>query len=265
ALNGLTRPLPYIGHPIANTRIYILDAQGQPAPLGVAGEIYIGGVGVARGYLHRPELTAERFIPDPFSTTPDARLYQTGDLGRWLPDGSIEYLGRNDFQVKVRGFRIEPGEIEARLMQCPGVREAVVVAREDSPGDTRLVAYLCPQADATLDPIVLRQQLSQQLAEYMVPGAFVTLDALPLTPNGKLDRRALPAPDQTAVVSRGYEAPQGELEVALADIWQELLGLTRVGRHDHFFELGGHSLMAVGLIERLRNRGWTLDVRSIFT
>ncbi|ROH75822.1 non-ribosomal peptide synthetase, partial [Lonsdalea populi] len=265
ALNGLTRPLPYIGHPIANTRIYILDAQGQPAPLGVAGEIHIGGVGVARGYLHRPELTAERFIPDPFSTTPDARLYQTGDLGRWLPDGSIEYLGRNDFQVKVRGFRIEPGEIEARLMQCPGVREAVVVAREDSPGDTRLVAYLCPQADATLDPIFLRQQLSQQLAEYMVPGAFVTLDALPLTPNGKLDRKALPAPDRSAVVSRGYEAPQGELEVALAEIWQDLLGLARVGRHDHFFELGGHSLMAVQLITRIRAEFFVeMPVVSIF-
>ncbi|MFC3396063.1 amino acid adenylation domain-containing protein [Brenneria rubrifaciens] len=260
-----TRSFVPIGRPIANTRIYILDTQGQPVPLGVAGEIHIGGVGVARGYLNRPELTAERFIPDPFSTASDARLYKTGDLGRWLPDGSIEYLGRNDFQVKLRGFRIELGEIEARLTQCPGVQEAVVVAREDSPGDTRLVAYLCPQADAVPDPADLRRQLSQHLAEYMVPSAFVILDAFPLTPNGKLDRKALPVPDQTAVVSRGYEAPQGEVETALADIWQDLLGVTRVGRHDHFFELGGHSLMAVSLIERLRNRGLTLDVRSIFT
>ncbi|MGI8443339.1 non-ribosomal peptide synthase/polyketide synthase [Pectobacterium versatile] len=254
-----------IGRPIANTQIYILDALGQPVPLGVAGELHIGGVGVARGYLNRPELTAERFIPDPFSNRPGARLYKTGDLARWLPDGSIEYLGRNDFQVKLRGFRIELGEIEARLMQCTGVQEAVVVAREDSPGDTRLVAYLCPQPGMTPDPADLRQQLSQHLAEYMVPGAFVTLDAFPLTPNGKLDRKALPAPDQSAVATRDYEAPQGDIEIALAAIWQDLLGLARIGRHDHFFELGGHSLMAVSLIERLRNVGLTLDVRSIFS
>ncbi|MFP9449964.1 amino acid adenylation domain-containing protein, partial [Pectobacterium brasiliense] len=254
-----------IGRPIANTQLYILDALGQPVPLGVAGELHIGGVGVARGYLNRPDLTAERFIPDPFSNRPGARLYKTGDLARWLPDGSIEYLGRNDFQVKLRGFRIELGEIEARLMQCPGVQEAVVVAREDSPGDTRLVAYLCPQPGVTPDPADLRQQLSLHLAEYMVPGAFVTLDVFPLTPNGKLDRKALPAPDQSAVATRDYAAPQGEVETALAAIWQELLGLARVGRHDHFFELGGHSLMIVSLIERLRRAGLALDVRGVFS
>ncbi|PHM46881.1 Amino acid adenylation [Xenorhabdus miraniensis] len=254
-----------IGRPIANTQIHILDTHGQPVPIGVTGELHIGGVGVARGYLNRPELTAERFIADPFSTAPDARLYKTGDLARWLSDGSIEYLGRNDFQVKLRGFRIELGEIEARLVQCPGVDEAIVVAREDMPGDTRLVAYLRPQSGAELVPADLRQALSQHLAEYMLPGAFVMLETFPLTPNGKLDRKALPAPDQSAVITRGYAAPVGEPETTLVQIWQTLLGLERVGRHDHFFELGGHSLMVVSLIEQLRNAGWLLDVRSVFS
>ncbi|NHB98701.1 non-ribosomal peptide synthetase, partial [Photorhabdus stackebrandtii] len=252
ALNGLTRTSSYIGHPIANTQIYILDTQGQPVPLGVAGEIHIGGVGVARGYLNRPALTAERFIPDLFSTASDARMYKTGDLGRWLSDGSIEYLGRNDFQLKLRGFRIELGEIEARLAQCSGVREAVVIAREDIPGDTRLVAYLLPQPDAELVPAELRQQLVQHLAEYMLPSAFVTLESFPLTPNGKLDRKSLPAPEQSAVAVRGYEVPIGEMETMLAQIWQDLLGLERVGRHDHFFEIGGHSLMVVQLVTRIQ-------------
>ncbi|WP_200802247.1 amino acid adenylation domain-containing protein, partial [Pectobacterium actinidiae] len=189
-----TQPLPTIGKPLANTRIYILDAQGQPVPIGVTGELHIGGAGVARGYLHQPDLTADRFIADPFSDSTEARLYKTGDLARWLPDGSIDYLGRNDFQIKVRGFRIEAGEIESCLLRCPGVQEAVVIAREESPGDTRLVAYLCAQPDAELHPASLRQQLAASLAEYMIPSAFVTLDALPLTPNGKLDRTALPTP-----------------------------------------------------------------------
>ncbi|MBD2782766.1 non-ribosomal peptide synthetase, partial [Xenorhabdus szentirmaii] len=257
--------VPPIGQPIANTQIYILDTQGQPVPLGVAGEIHIGGVGVARGYLNRPTLTAERFIPDPFSTEPGARLYKTGDIGRWLPDGNIEYLGRNDFQVKLRGFRIELGEIEAHLTRCAGVQEAVVIAREDLPGDKRLVAYVRPQPSVELVPAELRQQLAQHLAEYMLPGAFVTLESFPFTPNGKLDRKALPAPDQSAVVARDYEAPISEPEILLAQIWQELLGLEHVGRHDHFFELGGNSLMAVNLIERLRGLGQALDVRSVFS
>ncbi|MDC9594906.1 non-ribosomal peptide synthetase, partial [Xenorhabdus sp. IM139775] len=256
---------PPIGHPIANTRIYILDAHAQPVPLGVIGEIYIAGAGVARGYLNRPELTAERFLRDPFSAVPDARMYKTGDLGRWRPDGNIEYCGRNDFQVKLRGFRIELGEIEAKLEQCPGVREAIVLAREDEPNQKRLVAYLRPQEDVELQPAELRQQLAQHLAEYMLPSAFVTLAAFPLTPNGKINRQALPAPDSSSVVIRSQEPPIGETETALAQIWQKLLKLPSVSRHDHFFELGGHSLMIVSLIEELRQQGWQLHVRHVFT
>ncbi|MCF5212363.1 non-ribosomal peptide synthetase, partial [Pseudomonas syringae] len=243
-----------IGRPIANTQIYLLDAHGQPVPIGVSGEIHIGGIGVARGYLNRPELTAERFLEDPFSAQPAARMYRSGDLGRWLADGNIEYLGRNDDQVKLRGYRIELGEIESQLAGCPGVREAVVLAREHCPGDKRLVAYLTAQEGAVLSAAQLREQLSQGLAEYMIPSAFVTLARFPLTPNGKLDRRALPAPEDDAFASRGYEAPVGEIEHALAEIWQALLGLERVGRHDHFFELGGHSLLAVQLVSCLRQR-----------
>nr|WP_323872207.1 non-ribosomal peptide synthetase [Xenorhabdus sp. 18] len=257
-------PQPSIGRPIANTRIYILDSHGQPVPLGVAGEIYIAGAGVARGYLNQPELTAERFLIEPFSSDPNARMYKTGDLGRWLPDGTIEYLGRNDFQVKLRGFRIELGEIEAQLMQCHGVQEAVVIAREDASGQKQLVAYLRPQEGVELLPAELRRQLAQYLAEYMLPSAFVTLDAFPLTPNGKLDRQALPAPDGSAVITRQYEAPVGEVETALARIWQDLLGVEQVGRHDHFFELGGHSLLIVSLMEQLHKLGWRLEVRSVF-
>ncbi|WP_434635108.1 amino acid adenylation domain-containing protein [Chromobacterium sp. CV08] len=244
-------PLP-LGRPIANTTVHVLDADGQLAPLGVVGEIHIGGPGVALGYLKRPELTDERFIADPFSADADARLYKTGDLGRWLPDGSIEYLGRTDFQVKIRGFRVEPGEIEARLAACAGVREAAVLAREDAPGDKRLVAYLTAQPGAAPDAAALRAELARDLADYMVPGAFVVLDAFPLTPNGKLDRKALPAPHGAQLTSREYEAPQGETEEALAAIWSALLNVERVGRHDNFFELGGHSLLAVQLLTRVR-------------
>ncbi|CAM3753701.1 Amino acid adenylation [Xenorhabdus thuongxuanensis] len=259
----VTRSIP-VGRPIANTRIYILDAQGQPVPVGVAGEIYIGGIGVARGYLNRLELTTERFLADPFALEPDARMYKTGDLARWLPDGNIEYLGRNDFQVKLRGFRIELGEIEIQLRQCHGVREAVVLAREDEPGQKRLVAYLLPQTGIELVPFDLRHQLSQYLTEYMLPSAFVILDAFPLTPNGKLDRQALPVPDLSAVVARSYAAPVGEREIALVQIWQKLLRVKQISRHDHFFELGGHSLMIVSLIEELRSIGRKLEVRSVF-
>ncbi|MFM0639045.1 amino acid adenylation domain-containing protein [Paraburkholderia metrosideri] len=256
---------PSIGRPLANTQVYILDAQGQPVPVGVSGEIHIGGVGLARGYLGQPELTAQRFIADPFSSDPHARLYKSGDLGRWLPDGTIEYLGRNDFQVKLRGFRIELGEIESRLRACPGVRDALVIAREDQPGDKRLVAYLLAHQDAELAAAGLRDQLAAGLPDYMVPSAFVTLDTFPLTPNGKLDRRALPAPDLDSVVTREYAAPQGEIELAVAQIWQTLLGLERVGRHDDFFELGGHSLLAVQLASRLRQElGVEIALRELF-
>ena len=261
-----------IGCPIANTQIYILDSHLQPVPIGVAGEIYIGGAGVARGYLNRADLTAERFIADPFGQGQDnlagaadnGRLYKTGDLGRWLPDGSVEYLGRNDFQVKIRGFRIELGEVEAQLAKCPGVREAVVMAREDVPGDKRLVAYLVAEAGQEPEAAELRGQLSAVLADYMVPSAYVTLSELPLTPNGKLDRKALPAPDGSAVISRTYEAPHGLTEILVAQVWRELLQLEQVGRHDHFFELGGHSLMVVTLIERLRLHGLSATVRTVF-
>ncbi len=255
---------PPIGRPIANTQIYLLDANGQPVPMGMTGEIYVAGVSVARGYLNRPELTAERFLANPFSSDPDARMYKTGDLGRWLPNGTIEYLGRNDFQVKLRGFRIELSEIEAQLGQCHGVREAVVLVREDKDHQKQLVAYLLAEPNSTLVPAELRQQLTQYLPDYMLPGAFVTLDAFPLTPNGKLDRQALPTPDQAAVVTRSYAAPVGEAEITLAQTWQTLLGIARIGRHDHFFELGGHSLIAVSLIERLHDLGWMLNIHTVF-
>ncbi|MCW7550878.1 amino acid adenylation domain-containing protein, partial [Photorhabdus sp. APURE] len=251
-----------IGRPIANTRVYLLDAERQPVPQGVTGEIYIGGDGVACGYLNRPELTAERFLVDPFSDTPDAQMYRTGDLARYLPDGNLEFLGRNDQQVKIRGFRIEPGEIEARLMDCPAVREAAVLALGDGP-DKRLVAYVAAEAeDGLVDS--LRTRLSALLPDYMVPAAFVRLEAFPLTPNGKLDRRALPVPDEAAFARQAYEAPQGETEAALAVIWRELLGIEHISRHDNFFTLGGHSLLAVRMMERLRHLGLTLAVRNLF-
>ncbi|WP_203228911.1 non-ribosomal peptide synthetase, partial [Lautropia dentalis] len=258
-----------IGKPIGNTRIYILDGQGQPVPIGVTGEIHIGGDGVALGYLNRPELTAERFIPDPFSDEPDARMYRSGDLGYWRADGLIEFVGRNDFQVKIRGFRVELGEIEARLGELPGVRDAVVLAREDHPGDKRLVAYWMAHegaAEETLPDVErLRDHLRAELPAYMVPSAFVKLEVMPLTPNGKVDRKALPAPDAEALVTHMYEAPQGPVEEVLAGIWQELLGVERVGRNDSFFDLGGHSLLAVQLMGRMRrDLGQEIELRELF-
>ncbi|NVE00636.1 non-ribosomal peptide synthetase, partial [Massilia sp. BJB1822] len=250
-----------IGRPIANTQVYVLDAQMQAVPPGVTGELYIGGAGVARGYLNRPELTAERFVANPFGT---GRLYRTGDLARWLRDGSLEFLGRADFQVKVRGFRIELGEIEARLNEYPGVRQAVLIAREAG-GMQQLLAYMVPEAGVTLEPAVLRAALAAQLPEYMLPSAFVTLEAFPLTPNGKLDRRALPAPDSDALPMRRYEAPQGALEEGVAALWRELLGVPQVGREDNFFALGGHSLLAMQLVARVMQQ-WQveLSLRALF-
>ncbi|MDU3002253.1 MAG: amino acid adenylation domain-containing protein, partial [Streptococcus parasanguinis] len=252
----------HIGRPISNTQIYILDEHGEPAPIGVAGEIYIGGAGVARGYLNRPELTAERFVEDRFSGEAGARLYRTGDLGRWLEDGTIAYLGRNDFQVKIRGFRIELGEIEARLSEHAGVRDAAVIAREDVAGDKRLVAYYV--GDAAIGAEELRGHLAARLPDYMVPPAYVHLARLPLTPNGKLDRKALPVPEGDAYAAQAYASPQGETEEAIARIWADLLGVERVGRHDNFFALGGHSLLAVTLVERMRRAGIAADIRTLF-
>ncbi|HET7463283.1 MAG TPA: amino acid adenylation domain-containing protein, partial [Longimicrobium sp.] len=239
-----------LGRPVANTRIYILDGRGEPVPVGVPGEIHVAGGQVARGYLNRPALTAERFGVDPFSGAAGARMYRTGDLGRWRADGMVEYLGRDDFQVKLRGFRIEPGEIEARLVEYPAIRRAAVLAREDVPGDQRLVAYY--EAAAATDAEALQEHLAGGLPGHMVPAAYVWMEALPLTPNGKVDRAALPAPDGGAYAGRGYEAPAGETEQALAEIWSELLGVEKVGRHDDFFRLGGHSLLATRLIVRVR-------------
>jgi acyl-coenzyme A synthetase/AMP-(fatty) acid ligase len=252
-----------IGRPTGNVRIYLLDGAGRPVPVGVPGEMYIGGVGVVRGYLDRSELTAERFVPDSFAGTPGARLYRTGDLARWLPEGRVEFLGRNDFQVKIRGFRIELGEIEGRLVEHPGVSGVVVTAREDSAGDRCLVAYYVGSEAAGAE--ALRAHLSERLPEYMVPAAYVRLEALPLTPNGKLDRKALPAPEGDAYASREYEAPEGKIEVALAQIWTELLGVEQVGRRDHFFELGGHSLLALQVVSRVRQvMDLELELAAVF-
>lgn len=254
-----------IGRPIANTQIHILDAHGEPVPLGAVGEIYIGGAGVARGYWRRPRLTAERFVTDPGADRDGARMYRTGDLGRRRADGAIEYLGRNDAQVKIHGFRIELGEIETELLRQPEVSEAVVLARQDEAGEKCLVAYVMPKGEAACGPDLLRERLKRVLPEYMVPAAYVPLRALPLTANGKLDRRALPAPDRAAYATRAYEAPLGKMEEILAGMWQELLKTDRVGRNDNFFELGGHSMLALSLLERLRRRGMHVELRALFT
>ncbi|HWY54553.1 MAG TPA: amino acid adenylation domain-containing protein [Terriglobales bacterium] len=237
-----------IGRPVANVRIYLLDAELNPVPIGVAGELHIGGVGVARGYLNRPELTAEKFISDPFSTDPDARIYKTGDLARYLPSGEIEFVGRTDDQVKIRGFRIELGEIEVALAKHPALREVAVVAREDEGGDKRLVAYVVPAHQTKITVQDLRRYLRNDLPEHMVPSDFVILSAMPLTPNGKIDRRGLPAPE--AEVSGETNAATDALESQLIKIWQEVLGKKRIGTRDNFFELGGHSLLAAKLMYR---------------
>jgi amino acid adenylation domain-containing protein len=244
--------LPPIGRPIANVRIRIVDSSFDPVPVGVAGELYIGGDCLARGYLHAAELTAERFVPDPFSIEADRRLYKTGDLARWRSDGNIEFLGRIDQQVKVRGFRIESGEIEAVLAEHPDVRDAVVVARNDAAGNMVLVGYVVPRAGRALKRSELRDHLGKKLPDYMVPSVFVPLERLPLTPNGKVDRLALPPPDQTRPeLETGYVPPRTALEKQLAAIWADVLGMERVGIHDNFFELGGHSLLATRMVARV--------------
>ena len=261
--------LPSIGRPVSNCQIHVLDHRHRPVPIGASGEIYIGGANVARGYLHRPELTAQRFVEDPFSSDTSTRLYRTGDVGCWRADGTIDYLGRNDDQVKIRGYRIELGEIEAQLARHEDVREAAVVARTNDSGQKALVAYLTTHEGTTREgtsPAVeaFRAHLKALLPDYMVPSAFVILDALPLTPSGKLDRRSLPAPDMQAYSVREYEEPQGELERSLAQIWRDLLKVERVGRQDNFFELGGHSLLIVQMKERLRRVGLNAEVRNVY-
>ncbi|MBI5099966.1 MAG: amino acid adenylation domain-containing protein, partial [Nitrospirae bacterium] len=242
-----------IGRPISNTQVYILDRHLQPVPAVVPGELYIGGDGLARGYLNRPELTAEKFIPDPFSDRPGVRLYKTGDLARYLPDGNIEFLGRIDNQVKVRGYRIELGEIEAVLRQHPAVRETVVIAREDQPGDKRLAAYVVPDKKSIVTTNELQGFLKKKLPDYMIPSVFVHLDTLPLTVNGKVDHRALPAPDHNITeTGRAYMAPRNKLEIQLTEIWEKILGVHPIGITDNFFDLGGHSLLAVRLTSEIR-------------
>jgi amino acid adenylation domain-containing protein len=253
-------PAP-IGTPIPGTQVYVLDAALEPVPVGVAGELYIAGVGLARGYLNRPGLTAERFVADPHGA-PGSRMYRTGDLARWRSDGALDFLGRADQQIKLRGFRVEPGEIEVALAAQPGVAKAAVVARDDRPGGAYLVAYLVAGTGESLDPVQLRQALVEQLPSHMVPFAFVVLEGLPLTPNGKLDRRALPPPEGGG--AKLAEPPQGPVETAIAAMWADLLHLEHVGRHDNFFELGGHSLLVIALVSRLREQGWQTDMRSVF-
>jgi len=255
-----------IGRAWPNTRLYVLDAWLQQVPVGLVGELYIGGEGLARGYLGRAELTAERFIPDPFSSEPGARMYRTGDNVRWLPDGSLEYVGRLDHQVKLRGFRIEPGEIESVLRDSSLLQDVLVMAREDSPGNKRLVAYAVPSPGRTVDASVLRSALHQRVPEYMVPSAFVMLEALPLTPNGKVDHKALPPPDFSASASASFVAPRDALEQTLAGVWEELLCTQPVSVTQSFFELGGHSLLAVRLVSRLeRQLGRKLPLSTLFT
>jgi acyl-CoA synthetase (AMP-forming)/AMP-acid ligase II/acyl carrier protein len=241
-----------IGQPIANTTIRIVNREGQLVPIGVAGEILIGGIGLARGYYNQPALTTSKFIVDRFSTQAGTKIYRTGDLGRWLPDGNIECLGRIDDQVKVRGYRIELGEIEAVLLQSGLVRQCVVLAREDKAGQKRLVGYVVPMGEFNKQQSI--EQLRRQLPEYMVPAIWMQLESLPLTPNGKTNRNALPDPDASEQATNEYVAPRNEMETTLAGIWQDLLHIDRVGIHDNFFELGGHSLLTMRMVSAIETK-----------
>ncbi|KAK9760749.1 hypothetical protein K7432_014895 [Basidiobolus ranarum] len=252
-----------IGKPIADTRIYLLDIHGQLVPFGAIGEIYIGGSGIARGYLNHPELTAERFLRDPFSSREDARMYKTGDFARYDPDGNVIFLGRKDQQIKIRGFRIEPGEIEAHLIENPLVHQVAVTAL-GTDIDRRLIAYLVAEFDGQLAR-KLREYLTARIPEFMVPVAYVRINALPLTPNGKLDLRALPVPNAEAFSRNTYEVPRGEIEIALAGIWNEVLNIGHISRYDNFFSLGGHSLLALKMISRIGTiLGLEIALRTVF-
>jgi amino acid adenylation domain-containing protein len=254
-----------IGRPISNTQIYILDSNLQSLPVGIPGELHIGGAGLARGYLNRPELTQEKFIPNPFSNYPDSRLYKTGDLARYLPDGNIEYLGRIDNQVKIRGFRIELGEIETVLKQHSQVQSSVIIDQEDTSGNKRLVAYIVPQKETTPTPNELRQFLKEKLPDYMIPSAFVIMESLPLTPNGKIDRRALPETNLCGEIELNFVAPRNLEEEILAKIWSQVLRVEPVGIYDNFFELGGDSILTIQIITRARKAGLELTPKQLFT
>jgi acyl-coenzyme A synthetase/AMP-(fatty) acid ligase len=246
---------PSIGRPIANAEVFILDQHAVPAPIGAPGELYVGGVGLARGYHGRPDLTAEKFVPHPFAMRPGARLYRTGDLVRYRPDGNIDFLGRMDFQVKVRGFRIELGEIESILNKHPAVRQSLVVAREQRSGEKRLIAYVVVRKDESLTIEELRGFLKKKLPSYMAPSAFALLDAFPLTSSGKVDRKALPNPDGVRPdIEAAFVTPHTEIEREVAEVWREILGLERVGVNDNFFDLGGDSLRLLRLQQKLQER-----------
>ncbi|RYZ33103.1 MAG: non-ribosomal peptide synthetase, partial [Myxococcaceae bacterium] len=260
-IQGTALPRPIIGRPLDNLSAYVLDEHQHLVSFGLPGELCFSGAGVTRGYLGQPALTAERFVPDLFSTEPGARMYRTGDKARWRQDGTLDLLGRLDFQVKLRGYRIEPGEVEATLRSYPGIRDAVALVREDVPGDARLVAWVVPEVDTA----PLREHLRKHLPEYMVPAVVMALPALPLTPNGKVDRKALPTPEASRPALRTTDAPGTPTEAALAALWSELLRVPTVGRHDNFFELGGHSLLATQVVARVRVRfGVELPVRALF-
>ena len=244
-----------IGYALANTQLYILDSHLQPVPIGISGELYIGGEGLARGYLNRPDLTAKKFISNPFNPNPKSRLYKTGDLARYLPDGHIEYLGRIDYQIKLRGFRIELGEIETALLQHPGVKEGVVIVREDTSNENNLVGYIVAETGQDSLQVIsqLRRFLKQQLPDFMVPTIFMALEAMPLTPNGKVDRKALPEPDASRPeLEANYVAPRTPIEQQITDIWMQVLNVKRVGIYDNFFELGGYSLVGIQVVYRVR-------------
>jgi aryl carrier-like protein len=258
---------PDIGRAIANMQLYVLDGHMQPVPIGVEGELYLGGVQLARGYLNRPELTADRFVPHPFGAQPGARLYRTGDVVRYLPDGRLDFVGRNDFQVKVRGYRIEPGEIEHALLQHSAVRECIVVAREDRSGTKQLVAYvvLKQAEEEAAVTAALQDAVRERLPEYMVPSAIVVLDAFPLTVNGKVDRHSLPAPKQYHSAAKlPYRAPQTEIEQLLVHIWSQVLRLPQISIHDNFFALGGDSILGISMIAQARQAGLQMTMKQLY-